>query len=53
MKICSRSLFFDPQDIQMPVMKFEFQHIERIEPANNEVCNISIGVRDFYVKIFF
>jgi len=31
MKICTRSLFFDPQDIQLPVIRFEFQFVERVQ----------------------
>ena len=32
MKICSRSLFFDPQDEHLPIFKYDFMNMTRIEP---------------------
>jgi factor associated with neutral sphingomyelinase activation len=32
LKLCSKSLIFDPQDISLPMMKFEYQSLSAIEP---------------------
>eukprot|EP01126_Amoeba_proteus_P000445 TRINITY_DN10126_c0_g4_i2.p1 TRINITY_DN10126_c0_g4~~TRINITY_DN10126_c0_g4_i2.p1 ORF type:complete len:976 (-),score=197.01 TRINITY_DN10126_c0_g4_i2:134-3061(-) len=35
-KICSRSLFFDPQDERLPIFKFEFSFITKIESNTDQ-----------------
>lgn len=32
-KICSRSIFFDPQDELLPIFKYDFTHITQLESS--------------------
>lgn len=51
MKVCSKSIIFDSQDFDLPLIKFEFAQVEAIEPARNSIIAKLEGEDVFQIRV--
>jgi factor associated with neutral sphingomyelinase activation len=50
LKVCSRSIFFDPEDSSFPIIRYDYKDVAEVEPLRVGVIHQMNNGETFYVK---